>query len=166
MFHPQIDGQIERQNSTMEAYLQAFVNFEQNEWARLLLIAKFVYNNAKNASTGHTPFELNYGYHLRVSYEEDINPRSKFKSADKLLAELRKLMTVCQKNLYHTQKLQKQAHNKGVKPKSYALGDKVWLNSKYLKTKQNRKWEAMFFRPFRVLHLVEKQVYKLKLLRK
>ena len=28
MFHPQINGQTKRQNSTIEAYLQAFVNFE------------------------------------------------------------------------------------------------------------------------------------------
>ncbi len=58
-FHLQTDGQTERQNSTMKAYLQAFVNFEQDHWARLLPIAEFAYNNVKNASTGHTPFELN-----------------------------------------------------------------------------------------------------------
>ena len=29
-FHLQIDGQTERQNSTIKAYLQAFVNWEQN----------------------------------------------------------------------------------------------------------------------------------------
>ena len=29
-FHPQTDDQTKRQNSTMEAYLQAFINFEQN----------------------------------------------------------------------------------------------------------------------------------------
>ena len=27
-FHPQIDGQIKRENSIMKAYLQAFVNFK------------------------------------------------------------------------------------------------------------------------------------------
>ncbi len=58
-FHPQTDGQTERQNSTMEAYLRAFVNFEQDDWARLLPMAEFAYNNAKNASTSHIPFELN-----------------------------------------------------------------------------------------------------------
>ncbi len=62
-FHPQTDSQTERQNSTIKAYLQFFVNFEQSDWARLLLMAEFTYNNAKNASTGHTPFELNCGYH-------------------------------------------------------------------------------------------------------
>ena len=162
-FHPQTDGQIERQNSTMEAYLRAFVNFEQNDWARLLPMAEFAYNNAKNSSTGHTSFELNCGYHPRVSFEEDTDPRSQSKSADELLAELRDLMTVCRENLHHAQELQKQAHNKGVKPRSYAPGDKVWLNSKYIKTKRNQKLEAKFFGPFRVLHLVEKQAYKLEL---
>ena len=29
--HPQTDGQIKRQNSTIEAYLQAFVKFKQND---------------------------------------------------------------------------------------------------------------------------------------
>ena len=129
-------------------------------------MAKFAYNNAKNASTGHTPFKLNCGYHPRVSYEKDIDFLSKSKSTDKLSAKLRELMTVCQENLHHAQELQKQAHNKGVKPKSYASDDKVWLNNKYLKTKQNRKLEAKFFRPVRVLHPVGKQAYKLKLPRK
>ena len=75
-------------------------------------------------------------------------------------------MIVCRENLHHAQELQKRAHNKGVKPRSYAPGDKVWLNSKYIKTKQNRKLEAKFFGPFRVLHPVGKQAYKLELPRK
>ena len=75
-------------------------------------------------------------------------------------------MTVCRKNLHHGQKFQKQAHNKGVKPRSYGPNDKVWLNSKYIKTKWNRKLEAKFFEPFQVLHPVGKQAYKLKLPKK
>ena len=51
-FYLQTDVQIKRQNSIIEAYLRAFVNFEQDDWARFLLIAEFAYNNAKNASTG------------------------------------------------------------------------------------------------------------------
>ena len=75
-------------------------------------------------------------------------------------------MIVCRENLHHAQELQKQAHNKGVKPWSYAPGKKIWLNSKYIKTKCNRKLEAKFFGPFRVLHPVKKQAYKLELLKK
>ncbi len=100
-FHFQTDGQIKRQNSTIEAYLRAFVNWEQNDWVRLLLMAEFAYNNTKNASTGHTPFELNCGYHPRVSFKEDIHPRSRSRSANKLTKELRKLIEVCCQNLLH-----------------------------------------------------------------
>ena len=75
-FHPQINGQTERQNSIIEVYLRVFVNFKQNDWARVLPMAEFTYNNARNASTSYTPFELNYGYHLWVLYKEDVDPRS------------------------------------------------------------------------------------------
>ena len=162
-FHPQTNGQTKRQNSTMEAYLRAFVNWKQNDWARLLPMAEFAYNNAKNASTGHTPFELNYSFHPRVFFEDDVDPRSRSRSANELAKELRELIEICQQNLFHAQELQKRTHNKSVKPRSYAPGEKVWLNSKYIKTKQNRKLEAKFFGPFRILHSVGKQAYKLDL---
>ena len=74
--------------------------------------------------------------------------------------ELRELMNVCRQNLLHAQNFQKQTHNKGVKPWSYSPREKVWLNSKYIKTKCNQKLEAKFFGPFPVLHLVGKQAYK------
>ena len=60
----------------MEAYLKAFLNWEQDDWARLLLIAEFAYNNAKNTSTGHTLFKLNCDYHSRVYFEEDVDSHS------------------------------------------------------------------------------------------
>ena len=104
-FHPQTDSQTKRQKSTMKAYLQVFINFKQNDWARLLPIAEFVYNNAKNASIGHTVFKFNCGYHPRVFFKEDSNPHFQSKTADKLLAELQELITICWENLYHAQKL-------------------------------------------------------------
>ncbi len=147
-FYPQTNGQTEKQNSTMEAYLRAFVNWEQDNWARLLSMAEFAYNNTKNASTGHTPFELNCGYHLRVSFEEVVDSRSRSRSANELAEELRELMEVCCKNFFHTQELQKRAHDKRVKSRSYAPGKKVWLNRKYIKTKRNKKLKSKFFGPF------------------
>ncbi len=101
-FHPQTDGQTENQNSTMEAYLRAFVNWEQDDWAMLLQMIEFAYNNAKIASTGHTRFELNFGYHPKVSFELDVDPYSKSCSANKPVKKLRELMEVCCQNLLHT----------------------------------------------------------------
>ncbi len=92
---------MERQNSPIEVYLRPFVNWEQDDWARLLPMAEFAYNNAKNTSTGYTPFKLNCGYHPRVSFKEDVDPYSRSRSTNKLAEELRELMEVCCQNLLH-----------------------------------------------------------------
>ena len=126
----------------------------------------FAYNHAGNTNTGHTSFELNCDYHPRILYKEDVDSRSQSKSADELSAELKKLIIVCQENLHHAQKLQKRAHDKGVKPWSYAPSEKIWLNSKYIKTKHNRKLEAKFFEPFQVLHPTGKKAYKIEIPKK
>ena len=68
-------------------------------------MAKFIYKNATNASFDYTLFELNCNYHLGMSYKENVNSRSKSKFSDELLAELRKLMIIWQKNLHNAQKL-------------------------------------------------------------
>ncbi len=88
-------------------------------------MAEFAYNNTKNASTSHTFFELNCNYHPRVSFEEDVDPRSRSRSTNKLAEELRELMEVCCQNLLHAQDLQKRVYDKGVKSRSYAPGEKV-----------------------------------------
>ena len=72
-----------------------------------------------------------------MSYKEEVDPHFKFNAADKLSVELRELIIFCQENLHHAQKLQKQACDRSVKPWSYAFNNKVWLNSKYIKTKRN-----------------------------
>ena len=129
-------------------------------------MAEFAYNNAKNASTGYIPFELDYGYYSCVSYEKDLDPRLKSRIVEELSFELRELMTVCQQNLHHAQVFQKRGHDMEFKPQSYAPDEKIWLSSKYLKTKRNHKLEAKFLGLFQVLYLVGKQAYKLELPKK
>lgn len=100
-------------------------------------MAEFTYNNAKNVNTSYIFFEINCGYHPYVSLEYKVDFYLKFSLGDKLIKALRELLSNCRKNLLHAEKLQKRVHDKGVKPCSYALGKKIWLDSKYIKIKQN-----------------------------
>jgi hypothetical protein len=68
-FHPQTDGQTERQNQTMEQYLRAFTNYEQDNWVETLPLAEFAYNNSMHASTRFTPFFANYGYNPEMQFK-------------------------------------------------------------------------------------------------
>ncbi len=64
-------------------------------------MAEFVYNNAKNISTGHIPFKLNCGYYFKVVFKEDIDSHSRFCSTNELVEKLRELMEVCYQNLLY-----------------------------------------------------------------
>lgn len=88
MFYLQNNQQTKYQNSTMEVYLQTFVNIEQNDQAKFLPMVKFVYNNTKNVNNSYTTFELNYGYHPHILFKKDIHPRSRSMVANKLLLKL------------------------------------------------------------------------------
>lgn len=68
-FHPQTDGQTERINSIMEAYLRAFCNFHQDDWVDWLPLAEFTSNSTVSESTGVSPFFANYGFHPKLGVE-------------------------------------------------------------------------------------------------
>ena len=51
-YHPEGDGQTERSNQTLEQYLRIYCNYQQDNWADLLPLAEFAYNNTPSATTG------------------------------------------------------------------------------------------------------------------
>jgi hypothetical protein len=57
-YHPQANGQVERKNQEVGAYLHLFIDKQQDDWVNLLPTAEFVINSRLNSATGHTPFEL------------------------------------------------------------------------------------------------------------
>lgn len=77
----------------MKIYLQSYVNYESDNEARLLLMAKFAYGNAKNIGMSYTSFEFNYGFQPRAFYEKNVNFYFKSKFIDKISTILYKLIS-------------------------------------------------------------------------
>jgi len=65
-YHPQTDGQTERTNDVLEGYLRTVVNYNQNDWYQLLLLAKHAYNNSATNAHIMTPFFANYSFHSQT----------------------------------------------------------------------------------------------------
>src|SRR3979411_1854937 len=61
-YHPQMDGSLEQVIHTVSSILRAFVSSDQTDWSDKLLQAEFAINSTVSVTTGHTPFELNYGF--------------------------------------------------------------------------------------------------------
>ncbi len=162
-FHPQTDGQTERQNSTMEQYLRAFICWEQDDWVKWLPTAEFAYNNAKNSTIGMSPFEANLGYEPRMSWDEDIDPKSRSRAAVDNANHLFTLIGVCKDAILAAQQSQEEYANRHRKSRDYKVGDRVWLNTKYIRTKRNRKLEFKHFGPFLITDVIGSQSYRLEL---
>lgn len=113
------------QNYIIETYFETFVNYKYDNWAGLLLIAEFAYNNAKTANIRHTFFELNCDFYLQVSYKKKLKSQFKLKVAKKLAIKLKELTAVYNENLQHGHKFQKQYYDKYAKLESYPSSKKV-----------------------------------------
>ena len=74
-FHPQTDGQTERQNQTLEQYLRCYVNYQQDDWVYWLPMAEYAYNNSRHSVLKMSPFEALFGEAPR--WEEEITETEK-----------------------------------------------------------------------------------------
>ena len=100
-YHPEGDGQMECTNQTLEQYLHVYCNYQQDNWADLLPLAEFAYNNALSTTTRISPFFANKGYHPNISVhlERDLtsaHAREFAVNLDELHQELQKQISAAQ----------------------------------------------------------------------
>jgi len=155
-FHPQTDGQTERLNQTIEAYLRAFVSQEQNDWVRLLPMAKFAYNNSVTMGHGITPFYANYGFHPRSmdppeENDEPINPASTVYGH-----WMTTIYEEALKGRKAAQERMRRYSDPGRKPPpAYQIGDLVMLSGRNIKTRRpSRKMDHKNHGPFQVEEII------------
>ncbi|SYW76308.1 uncharacterized protein UBRO2_01379 [Ustilago bromivora] len=65
-YHPQMYGQTEQVNQVVEQYLQMYCNYQQDDWAKLLQMEVFVYNNTVHTSIGVSLFFACYGWNPKA----------------------------------------------------------------------------------------------------
>ena len=165
-FHPQTDGQTERQNQTLEHYLRIYVNQEQSNWAGLLDLAESAYNNSKQSTLKETPYYTYAGYHPNFGYATDIGglSKSRIPDADKRVVHLQEIRESCIARWKEAQEKQAEYYNRKHMPKEYNVGDKVLLSMKNLKVRRaSRKLSPRHAGPFVIKERIGQQAYRLEL---
>lgn len=164
-FHPQTDGQTERQNQSLEHYFRCYCNYLQDDWVQKAPLAEFAYNNSVHSTTGMSPFFAMYGFHPNVpSSVRDDRPEGevpaarevaeKFESDGKELAERWQRAVAFQKKWY----------DKKHTPMHFSIGDWVMLASTNLRQQRpNKKLSDRYLGPFKVIGVVGEQAYELEL---
>jgi len=168
-YHPQSDGQTERQNQTLETMLRNYINVYQNDWDAHLNAIEFAYNNSKHASTKFTPFYLNHGYHpnhpLNIVSPSIINNSTNPAAADRI-ERLQRDINLAKQHIKQAQQQQSKYYNKNHREIYFKVGDKVMLNSKNLRRnvrEQVDKLSPRFRGPFVVKRIISSLNYELEL---
>ena len=152
LFHPQMDGQTERGNRSIGQILRTVVNHNQSNWVDKIDMIEFVINSSISATTGYSPFELNYSYMpsmiQEIQWEEAVAKGIKMFAATALqnLAEAHN--TIIESRVFQTHSANKSRREE---PKISA-GDLVYLLTKNLNLPKGRahKLCPKFIGPFKI----------------
>ncbi len=71
-YHPQCDGQAERQNRTIQAMLSAFASKRRDDWDLWLDSVTFAYNTSRHDALGTSPYEVVFGQLPRLPVELEL----------------------------------------------------------------------------------------------
>lgn len=163
-FHPQTDGQTERTNQTLEQFLRNYLVYEQSNWAELLPLAEFAYNNSSSKSTKVTPFFANLGHHPRANSLPARRMESSPFEAEKWTSKIQETLKQLTAELKTAQKFQKKFADRHRLPMEFKVGDSVWLVSKNITTtRPSKKLDFKKIGPFKVIKRVGNNAYRLDL---
>jgi len=163
-FHPQTDEQTERQNQTMEHYLRALCNNEQDNWVELLPLAVFGYNDMIHTFTRMSPFWANYHNHPAMQFKAPKQPSSLNSEiqTDTFAAGLEETHQTLRKTLQEAQAT--QTKYAGGKEVVFHFGDNVWLSTRHFRTtRPSKKLGYKRTGLYTVSKVIKKNAYELDL---
>lgn len=161
--HPQTDGQTEITNQHISQRLRPFVNHYQDNWSELLPMMDFAAAALPQESTGLSPFQVEFGYEPRTSFDWEPRVREPVPATERLnreqaqqmarrMEEVWKFAATSMERAQARQKKQADKHRREV---DFQVGDSVWVSIKPWKTdRPSRKLDFRSAGPYKILEKV------------
>ena len=165
-FHPQSDGQTERQNRTLEESLRAYTNYKQDDWDIHLSILELAHNNCIQTSTGFSPIFLTTGQHPRMPIHHALGHDTLINnSTTTLIEQLYDTLDHAHQNISIAQSNQaKYANQHRREFEQWKVGQKVMLSTANLKHPGRApKLCGNWIGPLTIKRVLSKVTYELEL---
>src|SRR3954467_3371099 len=105
-----------------------YATYKQDQWDEYLSAAEFAYNNAKQASTGFTPFELDCGQHPNTLISLATRKPTQVAAADDFVTHWDMILKTAKDVLMEAQDRQAKYANQHRRHLTFKEGDQVLLS--------------------------------------
>jgi hypothetical protein len=130
-YHPETDGQTERENQCLERCLRCMAFDNPKKWRKWLSLAEWWYNTGYHTSLGMTPFQALYGY-LPPQVTEVITPDSISDEAKGFMQRRQHSTQIIEDNLLKSQDIMKNMQTEEGRRGSSMR--ETWSTSRYSPT--------------------------------
>jgi hypothetical protein len=148
--------------------LRAYINYHQTDWDLLLPMMEFAYNNSTHASTGVSPFLLNYGHHPLVPVALLQPPPTNVPALSDFIEQQHSALSRAQEAIFKAQDHQKTQADKHRRSTTFEVGDEVLLSADNIsvaarKNRPSRKLEPKYIGPYKIIRKVNDNAFELAL---
>jgi hypothetical protein len=162
-YHPQTDGQTEQVNQNIEQYLRLYATQRQDNWAELLPLAEFTYNNSKHSSSEVTQFYANYAYNPAMNGLAVSGIKG---ASEEMAAKIKEVQEELKSTLVRASERHKRYYDKATrKLPQWEVGSKVWVkhDEAISTSRPSKKLKYKWLGPYEITERISDMAYKLKL---
>ena len=159
-YHPQTDGQTERANQEIEAYLRIYCSRRPDTWTDHLPELEFCHNNREQSAIKESPFYVMMGYHPKT-WPDAPDTDDSLPSVNERLRELIVIRSEALAAQEIARNTMAERTRKQFRP--FNEGEQVWLDSRNIATLDNPKFKQKRLGPFTITRKHGKLNYELEL---
>ena len=138
VYHPQTNGMVERFNATFVPQIAKLQDFENKNWDEFLAPVVFAYNTGVHATTGYSPFQLQFGCDQRLLLNAPSTSFT-FNKPQDYYAQLKKSLSIIRSqasdNITKRQRQYKNYYDRQRSYPHYEINDLVLIKIHGMKSK-------------------------------
>lgn len=167
-YHPNTNGLVERQNSTVASSLRTYCSDAQEKWTEVLPGVLMGHRKSPSShSTEYSPYYLLFGEEMRMPFDVSIEPKDNLNRDAKdhineLIDQLKVTNEIVKNNIQRHQQQNKERHYLRVKLPDFKLGDKVLIKVNKVPKRQSSKLYDKAEGPYQIIELGPYFTYKLR----
>ena len=164
-YHPQGDGQVERQNRTILNMMHSYAADDPKNWDQHLSTVLIGYNSTRHTSTGFEPNRLAMGANLSMPIDlmmpvdPDVHVKPVNQYVHDLSVSLRYAYELARRNLKRAATVQKRYHDRRLNFKPYKVGDAVMV--RVYRFEKGEKFRHQYEGPYYVLKVLGEATYRI-----